>query len=182
MNWKIEEHSKMISPPCSKHANKVGGENKGILHQDTREIGSKEYKEGWKTDFDTEGGLIEHEFPCSIKPSSHPICDVDSPTGLAVTHNLVLELIVAEELCALKNRKSVIPTGTARVLRMQFTLVVTERSGMGISWDEEQPPVYEDVPNSPPGYTRMEEYEGELPVPYEELDGLRERSAERRPQ
>jgi len=30
--------------------------------------------------------------------------------------------------------------------------VVTERSGMGISWDEEQPPMYEDVPASPPLY------------------------------
>jgi hypothetical protein len=172
MNWKIEEHSKMISPPCPKHANKVGGENKGILHQETREIGGKDLKDGWKMDFDTQGGLIEMEFPASIKTNAHPICDVESPTGLAVTHNLVIELIVAEELCSLKNKRSIIPTGTARVLRMQFNLVVTERSGMGISWDEEQPPVYEDVPSSPPGYAKMSDYSGE-PLPYEELDGLR---------
>lgn len=174
MNWRIDEHSKIISAACPKHAHKVGGEGKGVLHQDTRAIGGEDLKNGWKTDFDTPGGQIEMEFMASIKPGSNPLCDVESPTGLAVTHNLVIELIVAEEYCPNKNTKSVTPTGAARVLRMQFTLVVTERSGMGISWDEEMPPMYEDVPVSPPGYRKMgiEDYEGE-PFPYEELDGLR---------
>ncbi|MCJ1407508.1 hypothetical protein MMC19_001579 [Ptychographa xylographoides] len=171
MNWRIEEHSKMISAPCPKHVQKVGAEGKGILSQDTRIIGGKEVKEGWKSDFDTQGGLIEMEFPASIKQGTHPICDVEAPTGLSVTHNLIVELIVAEEAYSHKYSKSVTPTGTARVLRMQFTLVVTERSGLGISWDEEQPPMYEDVPSSPPGYAQMTDYEGE-PLPYEDLEQL----------
>lgn len=46
-----------------------------------------------------------------------------------------------------------IPTGAARVLRMQFRINVTERSGLGISWDEEVPPMYHDVKLlSPPSY------------------------------
>lgn len=46
-----------------------------------------------------------------------------------------------------------VPTGAARVLRMQFRLTVTERSGLGISWDEEVPPIYQDVELlSPPCY------------------------------
>lgn len=46
-----------------------------------------------------------------------------------------------------------VPTGAARVLRMQFKLVVTERSGLGIAWDDEVPPTYEDVRTlSPPTY------------------------------
>lgn len=46
-----------------------------------------------------------------------------------------------------------VPTGAARVLRMQFRLNVTERSGLGISWDEEVPPIYQDVKHSaPPTY------------------------------
>jgi hypothetical protein len=53
---------------------------------------------------------------------------------------------------------------------MQFTLVVTEKSGMGISWDEEQPPVYEDVPNSPPGYPRMEESRERRAVKVDAID------------
>lgn len=45
------------------------------------------------------------------------------------------------------------PTGAARVLRMQFKLVMTERSGLGISWDDEVPPTYDDVRTlSPPTY------------------------------
>ncbi|AET41185.1 Ldb19p Ecym_7357 [Eremothecium cymbalariae DBVPG len=47
-----------------------------------------------------------------------------------------------------------IPTGAARVLRMQFKLHMTERSGLGISWDDEVPPTYQDVKYlSPPGYS-----------------------------
>ncbi|SLM36416.1 arrestin (or s-antigen) n-terminal domain protein [Lasallia pustulata] len=178
MNWRIDERTKVISAACPKHAHKVGGEGKGVLHQDNRVIGGEDMKNGWKTDFDSPGGLIEMEFMASIKPGSNPLCDVETPTGFTVTHNLVIELIVAEEYCTNKNTKLVTPTGTARVLRMQFTLVLTERSGMGISWDEETPPTYEDVPTSPPGYQKMgmEDYNGE-PFPYEELDSMRRGSA-----
>lgn len=35
---------------------------------------------------------------------------------------------------------------------MQFRLVVSDRSGLGISWDEEAPPMYENVPAAPPTY------------------------------
>ncbi|CDF90581.1 related to Protein LDB19 [Zygosaccharomyces bailii ISA1307] len=46
-----------------------------------------------------------------------------------------------------------VPTGAARVLRMQFRINLTERSGLGISWDEEVPPIYQDVKMlSPPSY------------------------------
>lgn len=45
-------------------------------------------------------------------------------------------------------------TGVARVLRMQFKLVLTERSGLGIAWDDEVPPTYKDVSAlSPPTYS-----------------------------
>lgn len=48
-----------------------------------------------------------------------------------------------------------VPTGAARVLRMQFKLIITERSGLGIAWDDEVPPTYEDVSTlSPPTYDR----------------------------
>ena len=174
MNWRIEEHGKIISPACPKHAHKIGGEGKGILHEDTRWIGGDDLKSGWKTDFETDGGSIEYEFTAATKSNMNPppVCDVDSPTGLSCTHNLVLEIIVAEEQLQLRSGKNALPTGAARVLRMQFKLILTERAGMGISWDEEQPPMYEDVPNSPPGYVRMEEFHGELPdVPeYDVLD------------
>lgn len=178
MNWRIEEHGKIISAACPKHAHKIGGEGKGMLHEDTRWIGGEDLKMGWKTDFETAGGSIEFEFmaACKSNVTPPPLCDIESPTGFACNHNLILEIIVAEEQTQNKSGRNAMPTGAARVLRMQFKLVLTERAGMGISWDEEQPPMYEDVPNSPPGYTRMEDWNGELPdVPeYERLEHFRD--------
>jgi arrestin-related trafficking adapter 1 len=150
--WRIDEQTKMISPPCSKHGHKVGGDGKALQHQDERTVGCDEMKGGWKSDFDTQGGEITLEFDARLSQSKHPICDMDSPAGLEVKHNLVIELIIAEEFCPNRNTSLITPTGSARVLRMQFGINVTERAGMGISWDEEMPPVYEDVPASPPGY------------------------------
>jgi arrestin-related trafficking adapter 1 len=158
--WRIEELTKMVSPACPKHGHKIGGEGKALQHQDERTIGGDELKSGWKSDFDTQGGEITLEFDARLSPSKHPICDMDSSAGLEVKHNLMIELIIAEEFCPNKNTSLITPTGAARVLRMQFGLVVTERAGMGISWDEEMPPVYEDVPDSPPGYGSSDRNDG----------------------
>ena len=116
----------------------------------TRRKGLEELKEGWKTDFSD--GVIDLEFSYRPTGSPRPLCDMISPTGLTISHALVVELVVSEEWATLKRPDQPTPTGSARVLRMQFPLVVTERAGMGISWDEEQPPMYEDVPASPPLY------------------------------
>jgi hypothetical protein len=150
LNWRIEETQKFIAPACPKHAGKVGGEGKGVLHEDMHIIGSEEVKHGWKTDF--EQGNIDAEFRASVNTALKPICDMESPNGMSVKHNLVVEMVVAEEWAPLKKLTQATPTGAARVLRTQFHLVLTERSGMGIAWDEEQPPMYEDVPASPPTY------------------------------
>jgi len=63
-------------------------------------------------------------------------------------------LIVAEEYCP-KHSKLITPTGSARVLRMQFNMNTTARAGMGISWEDECPPRYDDVPSSPPTYETL---------------------------
>lgn len=173
INWRLEETSQMISAACAKHAAKIGGEGKGILHEDIRSLATDDIKSGWKTDFGTEGGQIEFEWSIPMKPNGNPCCDVASPNGLEVSHNLILEVIVAEEQTAGVGKDRAAPTGSARVLRMHFKLVVTERGGMGISWDEEMPPMYEDVPNSPPGYTKMEDFVGDLGED-EELERMRQ--------
>ena len=51
LKYRIDEHSKMVSPPCSKHLDKLAS-GKGVLNQDIRSIGEHEDKEGWKNDFD----------------------------------------------------------------------------------------------------------------------------------
>ena len=153
------------------------------MHQETRVIGHNEEKSGWKTDFDTAGGEITMQFDANINPAANAVCDMEAPGGLEVKHNLVIELIVAEEFCPNGNTRLITPTGAARVLRMQFHLHVTQRGGLGISWDEEMPPIYEDVPASPPCYTKpdgahsfIEDYHGS-PLPdyadLERIDSLR---------
>ena len=160
--WRLEECSKMVSKPCPKHVHKVGGEGKGLEHTDTKTLGSHEIKDGWKNEFSLEGGgRIEIDFPCKVDPKIKPSCDVSNPTGLAVQHRILLELIVVEEIANAKHAKQWSATGSARVLRMAFTVIMTERAGQGVSWDDEIPPQYDDVPASPPGYSyaRIEEYD-----------------------
>lgn len=163
LNWRVEETQKFVAPACTKHAQKVGGEGKGILHDEMRIVGHDEVKNGWKNDFDE--GNVDVEFNVALNPTLKPLCDIESPNGLSVTHNLVIEMVVAEEWAPLKRPNQATPTGAARVLRTQFHIVLTERCGLGISWDEEQPPMYEDVPASPPTYTQMEDFD------IAELDG-----------
>ncbi|KAF3161599.1 hypothetical protein EYR41_000812 [Orbilia oligospora] len=152
--WRIEEKSKIISPACKVHAHKIGGEGKGVKYEDIKVLATEEYKTGWKSDFDTSDGKVEFGFTAGIPAYITSTDDVDNTTGLTVSHNLVVELIVAEEYCP-KNSKLVTPTGSARVLRMQFNMNTTARAGMGISWEDECPPRYDDVPQSPPTYQTL---------------------------
>lgn len=97
ISWRIDESARVVSPACKSHSNKIGGDGKGMLHEDIRTIGSGEIKSGWKSDFESPGGKIEMEFTAGIPAHVEAACDVDSPCGITVSHNLVIELIVAEE-------------------------------------------------------------------------------------
>jgi len=171
LNWRLEETQKTISPACPKHAAKLGNvedSKKLVAHQDLRVIGEAEIKSGWKGDYSGPGGSIEAEFNFGITPNIRPICDLKAEDGTEVSHVLIVEMIVTEEYSPIGKPKQATPTGTARVLRMHFNVIVTERAGLGISWDEEQPPLYENVPISPPGYINDAQ-----PIPdYEDLSPL----------
>ena len=175
LTWRLEETQKTISPACSKHAAKLGDvedSKKEIAHQDVRSIGTEEMRSGWKADYSSPDGMIELEFPFGIQAGSNPVCDLKAEDGTEVSHVLIVEMIVAEEFSPINRPNQATPTGAARVLRMHFNVTVTERAGLGISWDEEQPPLYENVPASPPAYLNAEIYDGE-PIPdYEDLPPL----------
>jgi hypothetical protein len=170
LNWRIEEHQKMFSPACDKHRAKLSEGKTGIAHEESRCIGEQEVnynKNPWKSD--PIAGSAEIEFVCSINASKKPVCDVKSDAiRLSITHVLILELVVAEEWAQNKRPGQSSPTGAARILRTQFPLLLTQHAGLGIAWDEETPPMYEDVPESPPGYqnnTLVEDFD------IRELDG-----------
>jgi hypothetical protein len=174
--WRIDETVKAVSPACEAHSKKLGGENKGLLHEDVRTVGYSELKSGWKTDFGfldntvmaPDGtlaptiGRVEFEFEVQPRAGHQLSNNLTSPCGMNVTHSLVLELIVVEEnIPSPRMPRLAVQTGSARVLRMQFDVQYSDRPGLGISWDEEQPPMYEDVPPSPPTYkTEILEYDG----------------------
>lgn len=161
ISWRLDELSKVVSPACPLHSSKVGGqEGKGILYEDTRIVGTGEMKSGWKRDF--EAGKVEAVLQVGSVPQAMASCHVDAMSGVHVSHSLVIECVVAEEMhhAAIgpaKKGGQYQPTGNARVLRMTFPMIMTERGGMGISWDEEIPPRYEDVAwNAPPSFAQSE--------------------------
>ncbi|ODQ64510.1 hypothetical protein NADFUDRAFT_79413 [Nadsonia fulvescens var. elongata DSM 6958] len=135
--------------------------------EEVRAVGNGELRTGWKSDFSADG-KIELFGDISTHNFSNVSCNLDDPQlAISIGHVLVVELVVAEETVASKNKSTPVPTGSARVLRMQFNLMVTQRSGLGIAWDDEVPPVYEDIPLSPPDYDIV----GELPK-FEEIVNL----------
>ncbi|KAF3015273.1 hypothetical protein G7054_g10649 [Neopestalotiopsis clavispora] len=165
LSWKIEEHLTTVVPACQKHAPKdpETGEatKKGIKRTEARTIGSGDLASGWKADYSPSGN-VEMELEYQVNPSLKPVCDMKSNDGTEVTHQLVIEMVVAQEYAPTNQPKHVTPTGVARILRMHFGTIVTERSGLGVSWDNEAPPIYQDVPPSPPSY--------HCEIPYEEVD------------
>lgn len=179
ITWRLDEIQKEISPACPKHLAKLAlasdetGEvkKKGTGHEHVRILNTEELKSGWKADYSAiDGGQIDMEFPFSINPDCNPVCDAKSADGTEVSHVLIVEMIVAEEFAPISKPNQVTPTGAARVLRMHFNVTLTERCGMGISWDEEQPPLYENVPDSPPSYGRVTDVAAGQPLPdYEDL-------------
>lgn len=186
--------------------------DKHLYLEETRTVSYGDIKSGWKSDFSGRGkielvaninttncstGMINHintlsseDAPIVLdtKKGANFSCDIDDPTlGVFVSHTMIVEVVIAEELvhnlerkragsgtskdlAPVQSKSSVVsndggkssssgpvqmgvPTGAARVLRMQFKLPVTERSGLGIAWDDEVPPTYEDVSTlSPPTY------------------------------
>jgi arrestin-related trafficking adapter 1 len=175
LTWRLDETQKTTCPACAKHAAKSTNPEaamKGVPQQDVRTVATDEIRGGWKSDYSGPDGTIEIEFPLTIPAQSKPVCGMKAPDGTAITHVLVVEMIVAEEFVPAKKGGQISPTGAARVLRMHFNVTMTERAGLGISWDEEQPPLYENVPASPPAYIRADVYDGE-PIPdYEVLTPL----------
>ncbi|RKF72398.1 Uncharacterized protein C1F12.05 [Golovinomyces cichoracearum] len=171
LHWHLDETQKVFSPDTRKNSTKSlakDEESKGATHTDVRVVGEDCYRMGWKTDFSMSSGRVEMEFPCSIRPGVQPLCDMKTEDIAEVSHSLVIEMVVIEEI-VFTTRIPIesIATGAARVLRMHFNVIVTERSGLGISWDEEQPPLYENVPASPPKYGYSSPYQEDSIPDYE---------------
>jgi len=195
VKWSVEETIRTVAPACVKHSppnpkdapQPAESQKKGMLRIDTKILASDEMTKGWKSDYDA--GSIDLEVDYSAATSTHlhfglgalACCDGRSRDGTEVTHSLAVELVVVQEAANLPRYAT--STGSARVLRMHFAAVVPARGGLGVSWDNEMPPIYQDVPPSPPKYPvdkssvapGSPDAVGEvldMPVPYDQLEGL----------
>ncbi|KAI1313509.1 hypothetical protein F5Y03DRAFT_336874 [Xylaria venustula] len=163
LSWKLEEDVSTVAPACAKHVPKAKASSdtdnaakKGITRTDTRVIAHADLHSGWKADYYSAEGSIEADIEYQTGgTSSRPVsCDVRGEDGTVVAHRLVVEMVVSQEYAPLAHMRHITPTGVARILRMNFGVVITDRPGLGVSWDNEAPPIYQDVPPSPPSYAR----------------------------
>lgn len=192
LSWKLEEHLNTVAPACAKHSPSArnpdadeAAAKKGIKRTESRTIGSADLSTGWKSDYSPNGSVeMEVEYQCNTHSKS--VCDMKSHDGTEVTHQLVVEMVVVQEYAPINQPKHVTPTGVARILRMHFGTTLTERGGLGVSWDNEAPPIYKDVPASPPSYDPPSYFPTieEMPIGsdglnYETLDGFSDSEASR---
>ncbi|KAG9251505.1 uncharacterized protein F5Z01DRAFT_627161 [Emericellopsis atlantica] len=187
ISWKLEEHTKTVAPACRKHQPLLAPEAestaeasrlKGLHRQQVRLLGEKHIHDGWKSDFSGTDGTVDYEFDYTITQRRSKAghlkyaCDGKTADGTETTHTLCLELVVSKEYAPEGRPDHSAHTGTGRILRMSFNVVLTDHPGMGISWDEESPPTYQDVPPSPPSYLQPIDYEDVPITEYEDLQCL----------
>jgi len=158
LNWRVDEFIKVR-----------WGERPEDEYEHKQPLGFGVHKSGWKSDYTIKDGVVE--FDCAeFCPGvlSRASKDMNDPvSGISVSHQLICELLIAEEVVSKPTVKQGVLSGSARVLRMQFALPVVDRPGLGISWEDEVPPMYADIPLSPPQYNEV----ADLPA-LEEYNGL----------
>jgi len=174
--WRLEETIKTIAPACEKHAPPPAAPGavapkKGLQRTETRTLGEKTTFDGWKADYSNEGNA-EYELEYGVhthRHGHHPAkhaCDAKSLDGTEVSHTLMIEMVVSKEWCPVGKPHLTTQTGTGRILRMHYSVAMSEFPGLGVSWDNEAPPMYQDVPPSPPTYP------DESPIDYDSLEPL----------
>lgn len=169
-SWKLEELVRTVSRACAHHAHSpedCDQERNRVVRTETRIVGEDVIPPTWKAEYSATTGHADLEFDFGLHaqrqhalhhpPASRYACDVsagaDSPTGteVQVTHSLMLELVVSRARAATNQPDVATETGTGRILRMRFKVFLSEE-GEGVAWDDEAPPLYENVPPSPPEY------------------------------
>lgn len=169
-NWRLEESVRTVARACDRHVDRREDEEERnrAVRTETRILGEQNIPPTWKAEYSATTGHAEFEFEFSLQhPRQHSLhqpaplpryaCDVtanaDSPTGteVNVTHSLMLELVVSRARAVTSQPDVATETGTGRILRMRFRVFLSEE-GEGVAWDNEAPPLYEDVPPRPPGY------------------------------
>lgn len=148
-----------------------------IPRTETRVIGEEIISRDWKSDYLSADGHIELFFDFGLHPAfrkpqpHHPhyyphyhhnahrdselprfVCDTATAQGTQISHSLLVELIVSRARAPASKPDALVDTGTGRILRMRFRVYLTDKPGSRVAWDDEAPPMYDEVPPSPPCY------------------------------
>jgi hypothetical protein len=169
LTWRLEETARTVAPACSKHSPRVEGadqqQKKGLIRTETRVIGEKTLFSGWKSNYtSTTDSSIELDLEYNLAKHAKYACDTKARDGTEVSHQLMVEMVVSQEWAPVNKPTLITHTGVGRILRMHFGTILTERAGIGISWDNEAPPIYQDVPPSPPAYCHETMLDGESSI------------------
>ncbi|KAL2271957.1 hypothetical protein VTJ83DRAFT_1328 [Remersonia thermophila] len=183
LTWKLEETIRTVAPVCGRHSPKTPSESgdagapeeppakKGVMRSETRVIGEHTLLSGWKSNYASlTDSTVELELEYCLGKNARFACDTKSRDGTEVTHQLVIEMVVSQEWAPVGKPHQATHTGVGRILRMHFGAILTERAGIGISWDNEAPPIYQDVPPSPPAYSQEVFAESSIDEVIEPLD------------
>ncbi|SPO02922.1 related to protein LDB19 [Cephalotrichum gorgonifer] len=180
--WRIEETVRSVARACQKHQFVSNNQEinqdpsqyprNREVRTEMRVVGEGSVSRQWKADYSGTTGQINMDFDFGLHESrphhhhhmsapSRYACDVSSTTSsstpspagceVTVSHSLMLELVVSQARAPVGRPEATIETGTGRILRMRFRVFVSELE-TGVSWDEEAPPLYWDVPPRPPVY------------------------------
>lgn len=181
-SWKLEETVRTVARSCPRHRIPSTGRDNGdsrnrAVRTETRVLGDGNIPQEWKAEYSASAGNVDLEFDFGLHPQRvHHLhhaappryaCDVAmnvaAPTGSEVTvsHSLMLELVVSRARAAIAKPDVATEMGTGRILRMRFRVSLSDE-GTGVAWDDEAPPLYTDVPPSPPGYDGDWAAEGSL--------------------
>jgi len=140
LSWMLKEYGAIISLPCFQHARHTPIH--GFVHEEKKTVGVGRIGKGFKyTDAQKSECHVEFEFFSSSDTTS----DVSGPSGIEISHELTLDFTVF-----LAKKGAGLST---RVLSMKCPVVISSRPGMGISWDNETPPIYDHIKDlGPPQY------------------------------
>lgn len=177
VSWKLEETITTIQPACDKHRPEDASEE-SMTKTQTRVLGEKHLHDGWKSDYSGPDGSVDLEFEYKINQGRSSktrefkyACDSNT-LNTKITHTLHIEMVVSKEYAPEGKPELSQPTGFGRCLRMAYDVAMTEHPGIGVSWDIETPPLYQDVPAAPPLYP-------EGPISYQELEMLLQQQTQR---
>ncbi|OLL26310.1 hypothetical protein NEOLI_000387 [Neolecta irregularis DAH-3] len=133
LNWMLKEYGVIVSLPCFQHAHHTSSH--GFVHEEKKIVGAGRISKGFKyIDAQKSECHMEFEFFSGQEAAS----DVSGPSGIEISHDMTLDFTV---LLARKGAGL-----STRVLSMKCPVVISSRPGMGISWDNETPPMYGTIP------------------------------------